>query len=97
MSDEAARETIEAALAAGMAISTPRRTTASASARRRLGAVLPARPKVSTKVGRLLRPAPEADPLAERHGFVGAAPFEPVFDYSYDGVMRSLRGQPVGG
>jgi D-threo-aldose 1-dehydrogenase len=46
--------------------------------------------KISTKVGRLLRPAPEVDPKAERHGFVGAAPFEPVFDYSYDGVMRAF-------
>lgn len=44
---------------------------------------------VSTKVGRLLVPV-EADPNAERHGFVGAAPFEPVFDYSYGAVMRSF-------
>lgn len=44
---------------------------------------------VSTKVGRLLAPV-EADPDEERHGFVGAAPFEPVFDYSYDAVMRSF-------
>jgi D-threo-aldose 1-dehydrogenase len=44
---------------------------------------------VSTKVGRLLVPV-DADPAEERHGFVGAAPFEPVFDYSYDAVMRSF-------
>ena len=44
---------------------------------------------VSTKVGRLLVPV-EADPNEERHGFVGAAPFEPVFDYSYDAVMLSF-------
>lgn len=43
---------------------------------------------VSTKVGRLLAPAPEA--ARERHGFVGAAAFEPVFDYSHDGVLRSF-------
>ena len=43
---------------------------------------------VSTKVGRLLAPAPEA--ARERHGFVDAAAFEPVFDYSYDGVLRSF-------
>ena len=44
---------------------------------------------VSTKVGRLLVPV-DADPDQERHGFVGAAPFEPHFDYSYDAVMRSF-------
>ncbi|MEE3624249.1 aldo/keto reductase [Nitrospirillum sp. BR 11752] len=43
---------------------------------------------LSTKVGRVLVPvAPDAGPV--RHGFADAAPFEPVFDYSYDGVMRS--------
>ncbi|PLR21936.1 pyridoxal 4-dehydrogenase [Caulobacter zeae] len=43
---------------------------------------------ISTKVGRVLQPI--ASPARERHGFVDAAPFEPVFDYSYDGVMRSF-------
>ncbi|MDZ5650241.1 aldo/keto reductase [Nitrospirillum sp. BR 11828] len=43
---------------------------------------------LSTKVGRVLVPvAPDAGPV--RHGFADAAPFEPIFDYSYDGVMRS--------
>jgi D-threo-aldose 1-dehydrogenase len=60
----------------------------------RLGAALRGldpheRTVVSTKVGRLLVPV-DADPNQERHGFVGAAPFEPVFDYSYDAVMRSF-------
>jgi D-threo-aldose 1-dehydrogenase len=44
---------------------------------------------VSTKVGRLLRPAPDVSTDAVRHGFASSLPFEPVFDYSYDGVMRS--------
>ena len=39
---------------------------------------------VSTKVGRVLRPG-----RPSRH-FVGARPFAPVFDYSRDGVRRSL-------
>ncbi|KQW80790.1 aldo/keto reductase [Brevundimonas sp. Root1279] len=43
---------------------------------------------VSTKVGRLLQPV--ADAARERHGFVEAAAFEPVFDYSHDGVLRSF-------
>jgi D-threo-aldose 1-dehydrogenase len=44
---------------------------------------------VSTKVGRLLAPTPDADLSVPRHGFVSPQPFEPVFDYTYDGVMRS--------
>lgn len=44
---------------------------------------------VSSKVGRVLMPI--SGPVArERHGFVDAHPFEPVFDYTYDGVMRSF-------
>jgi hypothetical protein len=90
MSDAAARETIEAALAAGLAYFDTAPHYGFGLSETRLGAALPADVKVSTKVGRLLRPAPEVDPTAERHGFVGAAPFEPVFDYSYDGVMRAF-------
>jgi D-threo-aldose 1-dehydrogenase len=90
MSDDAARETIEAALAAGLAYFDTAPHYGFGLSETRLGEMLPATVKVSTKVGRLLRPAPEADPAGERHGFVGAAPFEPVFDYSYDGVMRSF-------
>lgn len=41
---------------------------------------------VSTKVGRLLRPGAAADPGA----WVDALPFTPVFDYSYDAIMRSF-------
>jgi D-threo-aldose 1-dehydrogenase len=42
---------------------------------------------LSTKVGRLLvRTESEA---RERHGFVDAEPFEPVFDYSRDAILRS--------
>lgn len=42
---------------------------------------------LSTKVGRLLRPAGYA---AERRGFFSPMPFDIVHDYSYDGVMRSF-------
>ncbi|MEE4453559.1 aldo/keto reductase [Novosphingobium resinovorum] len=44
---------------------------------------------VSTKVGRRLAPAPGADLTAPRQGFVSPEPFESVFDYGYDAVMRS--------
>jgi len=43
---------------------------------------------LSTKVGRLLRPG---DPRTLEHGqFKDAPPFAEVYDYSYDGVMRSV-------
>jgi D-threo-aldose 1-dehydrogenase len=44
---------------------------------------------LSTKIGRLLKPK---DPAQGIDGGVFAAvlPFDPVFDYSYDGVMRSV-------
>jgi D-threo-aldose 1-dehydrogenase len=45
---------------------------------------------ISTKVGRVLEPLPPGEPSGARYGFVNAAPYEPVFDYSYDGVMRSF-------
>ncbi len=43
---------------------------------------------ISTKVGRLLKPeSPDNIPPGQ---FPGCLPFMPVFDYSYDGVMRSV-------
>ena len=45
---------------------------------------------VSTKVGRRLDPvAPDTDLSVPRQAFVTPEPFESVFDYSYDAVMRS--------
>lgn len=59
----------------------------------RLGAALQelhAEPVLSTKVGRLLQPLVEPSEQTIRHGFADAPDLEPVFDYSYDGVMRSF-------
>jgi D-threo-aldose 1-dehydrogenase len=45
---------------------------------------------ISSKVGRVLDPV--TDPVSEsvvRHGYATPMPFAPVFDYSYDAVMRS--------
>lgn len=47
---------------------------------------------ISTKVGRRLDPAPGADLAAVRQAFVSPEPYESVFDYSYDAVMRSYEG-----
>ncbi|WP_225318985.1 aldo/keto reductase [Cellvibrio sp. KY-GH-1] len=43
---------------------------------------------ISSKVGRVL--VPTESTASVRHGFADAPPLEPVFDYSYDGVMRSF-------
>lgn len=45
---------------------------------------------ISSKIGRILKPIAPPPPGTERHGFVDGDPFEPVFDYSYDGVLRSF-------
>jgi D-threo-aldose 1-dehydrogenase len=50
---------------------------------------------LSTKVGRILVPVDAEVARCERHGFVDAAPFEPVFDYSYDAVMRTYEESRV--
>jgi D-threo-aldose 1-dehydrogenase len=47
------------------------------------------RPILSTKVGRVLEPASDVNIEEARHGFFSPEPFEPRFDYSYDGVLRS--------
>jgi D-threo-aldose 1-dehydrogenase len=58
----------------------------------RVGAALRDKPRdsfvLSTKVGRLLKPG---HPDTLDHGqFEGSLPFAEVYDYSYDGVMRSV-------
>lgn len=56
---------------------------------RAVGDGIRGRPYVlSTKVGRLL--APGAHPHPEQAGMTDPLPFHPVYDYTYDGVMRSF-------
>ena len=59
---------------------------------RRLGDFLRTHPRndyvLSTKVGRRLRPNTGDHP--QRTYFIDADPCEPVFDYSYDGIMRAF-------
>lgn len=61
-------------------------------AERRLGAFLRQQPReayaISTKVGRLLR-APDGAAVEDDH-YKGAPALRPQFDFSYDGVMRSV-------
>jgi D-threo-aldose 1-dehydrogenase len=60
-------------------------------AERCVGDALRDRPRddwvLSTKVGRLLRPNPTGAHADGRHH---PLPFDPVYDYSYDGIMRSF-------
>lgn len=92
MRDADAEATIAAALAAGIRYFDTAPHYGFGLAEQRLGQGLRAHPDalVSTKIGRLL--VPIDDGARERHGFVDARPFEPVFDYSRDAVLRSLDG-----
>jgi len=90
ISDVAAADTVAAALAGGIGLVDTAPLYGFGLSERRVGdAVRGSRAIVSTKVGRLLCPAPDADPGAERHGFRSPMRFAPRFDYSYDGVLRS--------
>jgi D-threo-aldose 1-dehydrogenase len=86
--DDQAKATVEAAWNRRVRLFDTAPLYGSGLAEERLGAVLRGYPRdellLSTKVGRLLRPG-EPDP-----NFPGAPPLAPVFDYSYDGALRSL-------
>jgi len=93
--DRVAEDTVAAALAGGIRYFDVAPHYGFGLAETRLGRALAthdpqARALVSTKVGRLLEPT--SSTAAERHGFVGAPPLEPVFDYAYDAVLRSVDG-----
>jgi D-threo-aldose 1-dehydrogenase len=81
---------VEAAWSAGIRFFDTAPQYGNGLAEQRLGAVLSSKPRnefvLATKVGRLLRAG--APPQGD--GFPGAPPLNPVFDFSYDGVMRSV-------
>jgi aryl-alcohol dehydrogenase-like predicted oxidoreductase len=90
VSAEAARATIDRAWELGVRHFDTAPLYGSGIAEERLGAALAARPReeytISTKVGRVLvagTPSPQ---------FIGAPPLEAVFDYTPDGIRRSLAG-----
>ncbi|HVW75075.1 MAG TPA: aldo/keto reductase [Rhizomicrobium sp.] len=92
IADEAARATLAVAEAAGFGYYDTAPFYGFGLSERRLGDALRARKDVvlSTKVGRLLKPVPgPVDETRVRHGYATPMPFEPVYDYSYDAVMRS--------
>ena len=91
--DATARETLAAAGRAGFGYYDTAPFYGFGLSERRLGDALRTRNDIvlSTKVGRLLNPIPgPVDEREVRHGYATPMPFEPVYDYSYDAVMRSF-------
>ena len=90
VSAQAADDTVDAGWSLGVRFFDTAPLYGSGLAEERLGRALARRPRkeytVSTKVGRVLRPGPAP---AE---FRGAPRLEPVFDYSAEGIRRSLAG-----
>src|ERR1700722_14198490 len=95
VAEEEAHSAVAAALSAGMRFFDTAPYYGFGLSEARLGAALAAQDPlgetiISTKVGRLLLTDPTAEIGAVREGFVSPMPFRTVFDYSYDGVMRSF-------
>ena len=95
MSDDDAQAVLDAAWGAGIRHFDTAPHYGLGLSERRLGAFLAGKPRaeyvLSTKVGRLLRPTPErAGRNDDAHGFVVPAASERVWDFSADGVRRSL-------
>lgn len=91
MSDTEANSTVDAALAQGINYFDTAPHYGFGLSETRLGSALAGKREqliISSKVGRLLTPTTSTE--STRHGFVNAPAFEPVFDYSYDAVMRSF-------
>ncbi|MBW2396310.1 MAG: aldo/keto reductase [Deltaproteobacteria bacterium] len=90
--DTAATATVTAALDAGVGYFDTAPFYGYGLSEQRLGCALASSAHeevvLSSKVGRLL--TPRTGPARSDQGFVGALPFDPVFDYSYDGVMQSV-------
>jgi len=90
LADDEAHRVVEAAWSAGIRFFDTAPQYGNGLAEQRLGAVLSGKPRdqyvLATKVGRLLR----AGAPKESDTFPGAPPLNPVFDFSYDGVMRSV-------
>jgi D-threo-aldose 1-dehydrogenase len=95
--DETGLETVRGAYARGLRFFDTAPLYGHGTAERRLGRALADVPReevvVATKVGRLLRAGAPPDKSQLSGGFErwpAAPPLNPVFDFSYDGVMRSV-------
>jgi D-threo-aldose 1-dehydrogenase len=91
LDDATAIATVEAAATGGITLFDAAPLYGQGSAEHRVGTALRRQPPgsfvMSTKVGRLLTPAPAGRTKTTR--YVGGLSFNVVHDYSYDGAMRS--------
>lgn len=89
---EMAMETLDAAWNAGLRYFDTAPFYGLGLAERRTGDFLRDKPRdsyvLSTKVGRLLHPVPDRD--VPDYSYVDPLPFDVTYDYSYDGIMRSV-------
>ncbi|MEV0891577.1 aldo/keto reductase [Promicromonospora sp. NPDC050262] len=94
--DQEARDAVDAAWDAGIRYFDTAPHYGLGLSERRLGAALAGRPRaeyvVSTKVGRALVPTPERAHLTDDGGFAVPAAHRREWDFSRDGVLRSLEG-----
>jgi len=90
ISDEVAASSVNSAMSSGLHYLDTAPHYGQGLSERRIGDVLREHTEtswvLSTKVGRILKPAGYAE---TRHGFVSPMPFDIHYDYSYDGIMRS--------
>jgi len=91
ISDDDAHRVVESAWNAGIRFFDTAPLYGHGLAEQRLGEVLSTKPReefvIATKVGRLLRAGVPPEP---GQSYVDVPPVNPVFDFSYDGVMRSV-------
>jgi D-threo-aldose 1-dehydrogenase len=91
--EEDARDAVAAALTHGLRYFDTAPQYGGGLSEQRLGAALKGVSRetfvISSKIGKLIHLTPDRDPPANA-GFVGAPAHEVRYDYSYDGVLRSL-------
>ncbi|WP_147918284.1 aldo/keto reductase [Ruania zhangjianzhongii] len=96
ISDEEATSAVDAAWDAGIRYFDTAPHYGLGLSERRLGAALARHPRneyvLSTKVGRRLVATPERAHLSDEHGFAVPASYVREWDFSADGVRRSLEG-----
>lgn len=92
LADADARATLDAALAGGLTYVDTAPHYGRGLSERRVGDALRGRENavLSTKVGRLMLPDPTITDDREREGFRSPMPFRREYDYSRDGIMRSV-------
>jgi len=91
VADDEAHRVVEAAWQAGVRFFDTAPLYGHGLAEQRMGAILRTKPReefvLATKVGRLLRAGAPPEP---GQAYKGVPPVNPVYDFSYDGVMRSV-------